>query len=279
MKPTHSIILLLLAFSLYMIWYSWNEPGQGNESVTSNARTHAEQDYTALLQRLDVLEHDLNQQIIARQQLEKRIYQLENQNLSSETRVQNQQPEPSGNVSASSQGSSLVEDETTSTSIQQKLVNIGVAEETASMIKQFVDNNRLQRLQLRDQASREGWINSDRFITEMHAIGDDTRGLKEEYGEAIYDQYLYASGRPNRVVVREVFSGSSAQNAGIKAGDIIISYGNETIYSMNDLRQATVKGNPGDSTLVELLRGNQPYSTTVSRGPLGISMESTRIHP
>jgi hypothetical protein len=275
LNKTTLIILLQFVVILLLIWFLWlpTDNNTTNRISPESSKVFKDDAYGRLLTRLDNLENELSQETTGRQQLEDRITKLENRSPAS---TENGHTEK---TSESDTQAVYIGQETDDIPIQQKLINQGVAAQTANMLQRFIDDKRLQQLNLRDQAIREGWQNSDKFAERMNALGDTASGLKQEFGEQVYDQYLYATGRPNRVIVREIINGSVAQSAGLQAGDIIIRYANETIYSMNDLRQATTKGTSGENILLEFMRDNQPYSTTIVRGPLGISMDFAHIAP
>ncbi len=275
MNKNSFIILLQFVLILILIWFLWR-PADNNTAdkvAPESSKYLNEGQYNQVLDRLDKLENELLQHTSDRQQLEDRITQLENHNSPSTLQ------EYSTKTSDTDIQPTQAEPDTVDLPIQQKLINQGLAVETVNMLQKYVDDKRLQRLNLRDQAIREGWQNSDQYLEKMHALGDAAYGLKQEFGEEVYDQYLYASGRPNRVVVREVINGSVAQSAGLKPGDIILRYAEESIYNMDELREATTKGNSGESILIEFMRDKQPYSATIVRGPLGISMDFARIAP
>jgi C-terminal processing protease CtpA/Prc len=269
------IILLQLAVILTLIWFLWY-PTDNNTALKAtpeSSQNFNENQYRQVLEHLDKLDNKVSQLSSHRLQLEDRITQLENRST------------PSAEKNISTEYSDIntppahSDADTSDIPIQQKLINQGLTVQTVNMLQKYIDNKRLQRLNLRDQAIREGWQDTDEYIEKMNALGDAAYGLKQEFGEEVYDQYLYASGRPNRVVVREIINGSVAQSAGLQPGDIITRYADELIYSMNDLRQATTRGTSGESILLEYMRDDQPYSATITRGPLGISMDFAHIAP
>ena len=143
---------------------------------------------------------------------------------------------------------------------------------TAEAIRDLVAQNRLAMLRLRDRAEREGWINSTRYAQELRKLLDPTHGIREQFGDDIYDRYLYASEKPNRVIATAVYPDSAAAAAGIQAGDTVLSYAAKNIYSMQDLQQATLEGEAGESVLVVIRRDDATFSLTVPRGPLGIEL-------
>lgn len=163
--------------------------------------------------------------------------------------------------------------------LHDKLTSSNIPLDTIQRIQSRVGENRLARLELRDKAIREDWLDTPEYIEQQQQLPSPTDGLREEFGDEIFDQYLYASGRPNRIIVREVFSGSAAAQAGIESGDLIISYASNPVYRMSDLQQATTEGYSGEIVLLELLRDDLPLSTSVPRGPLGISMSVINRQP
>lgn len=227
-----------------------------------------------LVRRIESLEADLTAAVFQRQKLEQRLSKLEESSLTS------MQVQPADTRSQLTQKPTLPEQEHDETqTLQDRLIAAGLAHETILAMQQRVDQNRLAMLQFRDQAIREGTDESVEFSEQIHELSNSTRGLREEFGNQLFDQYLYASGRRNRIVIREVYSGSAADDAGLLPGDIIISYASSEIFSMTELRQATVEGTAGETVLVEIKRDESPWSTSVPRGPLGISMNMIRYQP
>jgi hypothetical protein len=155
----------------------------------------------------------------------------------------------------------------------------GFDPERAEYVKQLQDELQLQRLYVRDQAEREGWIRTPRYREAMEAIAQREEGLQQELGEADYDRYLYSIGRPNRVLVGDVLANGPAQQAGIQVGDAILSYGGDRIYEAGSLVDATRDGTAGMSTAVEIERDGQTQLVYVPRGPLGINLRVARVRP
>jgi hypothetical protein len=150
---------------------------------------------------------------------------------------------------------------------------------TADAIRDLIAQNRLALLQLRDQAEREGWFNTTRYAQALRKLLDPTHGIRTQFGDDIYDRYLYATGRANRVVATAVYPNSAASAAGIQAGDTILSYASKNIYSMRDLQQATVQGQSDESVLMVLERNGSSFSITLPRGPLGIELKMKSEKP
>ena len=276
MAGTKFIIILLAGACLVLIWMNFS-PGQTSASgLQLSSQTSTPDDkLDKLISRIEALEADLTNELVQRHQIERRLYELERL-VPDFTPASSEQPPSEINTP-----SAKIDEPTTqeTQSLENNLLAAGMAPEIIEAMQQRMDQNRLAMLQLRDQATREGWNDSSEYQEKMFELRDSSRGIREEFGERQYDQYLYASGRPNRVVVREVYSGSAADLAGLQTGDIIVSYASANIYSMSELREATVDGTAGETVLLEILRDDTPISTSVPRGPLGISMNSTRIQP
>jgi hypothetical protein len=96
--------------------------------------------------------------------------------------------------------------------------------------------------------------------------------LRNELGDDSYDRFLFASGRSNRVRVREVMKGSAAEQAGLNNGDIVISYANERVFNFGDLQRLSYKGQSGELVMLEVRGADGNVSQLVMpRGPLGLS--------
>ncbi|MEO0420878.1 MAG: PDZ domain-containing protein [Pseudomonadota bacterium] len=141
------------------------------------------------------------------------------------------------------------------------------------------DEMTLARMNLRDRAEREGWLDSPRYAQEQAAIASWYQDLRPEIGDEAYDQFLFASGRPNRVVVREVLTGGAGASAGLQVGDTIMSYGTERIFDTRALQDASVAGSAGAQTLVEVLRDGQRLTLYLPRGPLGAGVRTGSANP
>lgn len=137
----------------------------------------------------------------------------------------------------------------------------------------------LDRLTLRDQAVREGWIGTDRYREEVSRLTGEPKSLREEIGDDAYDRYLYLTGEDNRVRVSAVIPGSAAEAAGLQPGDLIESYAGERPFGYVELRDITTAGEAGELIAVRVRRGGGTVETWVPRGPLGIRMEATRAEP
>lgn len=161
----------------------------------------------------------------------------------------------------------------------QGLLAVGLDEQTARDLQTRNDQYQLSRLELFDQAAREGWDNGEQLSDGLEALEQGRPDLREELGETLYDQYLYESGSANRVAIDSVIPGSSASQAGLLAGDTIISYADERAFDVQDLQQATRSGSRGESVQIVFERDGQTLTAEIIRGPMGVTLRPTREQP
>jgi S1-C subfamily serine protease len=103
--------------------------------------------------------------------------------------------------------------------------------------------------------------------------------FRDELGDETYDRVLYATGRPNRTVVRDVLSQSAGRAAGLEPGDVIWRYDDSLVLLPHELQRATAAGRPGELVPLEVLRDGELERLFVPRGPLGARIERERISP
>lgn len=278
----NSVSLLWIGFivlALLLLRDQWLSPDDQSQSPASTAQAT---DTQQLERRINALEGELTEALLQRQAIERRLTQLEQGNPVAIGDGEESLPvETRGDTDAAeerSQGENTNAQQESLT-LEQRMIAAGIPSDTIQSIQQRIDRNRLQMLELRNTAIRDGWSDTEEYTERINELSNATRGLREEFGDEVFDEYLYASGRPNRVRINEVYQGSAAANAGLQPGDILVGYGSSRIFSMSALRQSTVEGTVGESVLVELIRDGQPITTTITRGPMGISMTTTRVKP
>ncbi|MGH2585231.1 MAG: S1C family serine protease [Dehalococcoidia bacterium] len=66
--------------------------------------------------------------------------------------------------------------------------------------------------------------------------------------------------------VQEVTPGSAADQAGLRAGDVIIKVGDSTISNVGDVTNALANHKPGEKVKVEYVRNGQRASADVTLG-------------
>jgi hypothetical protein len=153
---------------------------------------------------------------------------------------------------------------------EERLVAAGFGADQAREIVSRADAMAMERLNMQYQATREGWIDTDRYRDALTDLPDVREVVTNEYGDDAYDRYLYAAGRPNRLVVQDVFQDSPAGAAGLQPGDRVIAMADERIYSTRDLMNVASSGREGETVPLVVERGEAVFELYVPRGPLGI---------
>lgn len=245
-----------------------NKPGGVGESYQQLSATVAS------------LESRLNQEIDKRRGLEQKIALLE----------KSIRPAAAGNQGAENESVRPIaktqnsqRDDTPSSNTnwfnEKALLDSGIDPARVNYIKDAFEQAEMEKLYLRDQATREGWMGTKRYQEAAKDIADRSRSLRAELTDPEYDAYLYATGRANRVIVESVLGGSPASNAGIQAGDAILRYDNKPVYNWSDLTSATSEGDPNATVAVTIERNDQQQQVYVPRGPLGIRLSTDSVAP
>ena len=100
----------------------------------------------------------------------------------------------------------------------------------------------MERLNLRYEMVREGGIDREEYRESIAKLPSTREILQTTYGDDAYDRYLYASGRTNRLVVRDVYQGSAAAEMGLLPGDIVLAWDNQRVYNSRDLMKIATNG-------------------------------------
>jgi hypothetical protein len=162
---------------------------------------------------------------------------------------------------------------------ERSFVAAGFSDSDAAYYRRRLDEAAMARLYLRDRAQREGWLNTDRYRQELAAMPNVAEELRREMDDETYARYLYATGRPNQVRVRRVLEGSAAANAGLRAGDVLLSYDGDRVYDTRTVQRTTRNGNAGETVAVEILREGRRIQAYLPRGPIGVTMGAESVPP
>ena len=151
------------------------------------------------------------------------------------------------------------------TSVDQ-LVDAGFSPERADWIRRREESIRMELMQAQF-AARQGTAPAN--LRELMRGPDAI--LRDELGEADYERYLEASGRPTAVVVGNVLDSSPAQAAGLQPGDEILRYNGSRVYHVGELVQHTMGGTPGTNVVVDVMRDGVPMQIVLPAGPMGVT--------
>ena len=100
--------------------------------------------------------------------------------------------------------------------------------------------------------------------------------LRAEIGDAEYEQYRLASGWPTVVEVSAILESSPAQQAGLQAGDQIVSYNGERVFDIGELNRFTMASDPGGTVVVDIVRDGVPMQVVLPSGPIGVTVGGRR---
>ena len=153
-----------------------------------------------------------------------------------------------------------------------RLVEGGFTEDEARRTLELESQVAFAALQSSWEAQRSG----EQF--NPFAEGSDPQALmRQELGDAAFERYLVAQGQPTAIGISQVYTGSPGSEAGLQAGDQLVSYDGERVYSITDLRRQTMQGSPGESVVIEVDRGGMRIQLSVPRGPIGITGNGARV--
>lgn len=79
------------------------------------------------------------------------------------------------------------------------------------------------------------------------------------------------------VLVTGITSGSGAEKAGIKGGDVVVGVAGDEVHGVEDLRQKLGEHAPGDTVEVRFRRRNQPQTVKVELGESRFAFRMPRV--
>jgi len=85
-------------------------------------------------------------------------------------------------------------------------------------------------------------------------------------GEAVSSFYHFYYRLPQGLYITEILEGSTADEAGLEPGDILISIDGTAITSSDTLKTALYAYEPGDQIQAIVYRGGRQYSVTITVG-------------
>ncbi len=142
----------------------------------------------------------------------------------------------------------------------------GFAADRAEYIARRESELRFEVMQSQWEARRNGETTNLR-----NGMVSADLALREELGNAEYEQYLVANGRSTAVAVTGVMQSSPAEGAGLKNGDRIVGYNGERVYSMLDMTRLVGGYDGSNPVVIDIERDGVPMQVTLPPGPLGIT--------
>jgi hypothetical protein len=142
-----------------------------------------------------------------------------------------------------------------------RLIDAGFAPDRAAWITERLGELQMEALNARYAAARDGAPFDPRGGGEV---------LRAELGDADYERYLRAIGRPTTVAIGSVLGSSPASFAGLEPGDQIVAYNGQRVFDLGEVHRLTLEGQTGEPVTIDVVRDGQPLQVVVPRGPLGI---------
>ena len=158
----------------------------------------------------------------------------------------------------------------------ETLLEAGAPADEVERLQAIASQALMQNVELSHRATREGWFRSPRYWT---AVAREEERLRGEIGDADYDLVLWATGRPNRVVIADLLPDAPGRRAGLRPGDVVVRYGGTAVFRGDDLRAAAAAGSPGEWIEVEVMRNGERVRVDTPRGPIGARLAAARVRP
>lgn len=209
--------------------------------------------------------------------LEKELLRLKNRVSTLERRIQEVRREQAEEENDA--GDQVVIQTNTPEGKKDALMSAGVLPDVADDLVWRQSRNDIERLELRDEAVRDGWFGTERYRKELGALSDGEIRFREELGIEVYDRYLYQTGEPNRVRITSIVQDSAAYLSGLQPGDVIDSYDGELVLDVSALRNATTQGYRDETVPVIIRRGDEVIEVPLPRGPVGVQLEPVSVAP
>ena len=152
------------------------------------------------------------------------------------------------------------------------LVEGGFSDEEARHALQLESEASFKAMQLAWEAQRNG-----ESIDVMDAVSNPQSILRAEMGDDAYARYLAAQGQTTAIRITQVLGGSPGNDAGLQAGDELVSYNGERVFNVMELRNGTMQGQPGEDVVIEIERDGVRMQLTLPRGPIGITGSGANI--
>jgi len=269
MKPHYLILTLATCSALSAISTAWIINNHSNPSALNNNQ----EQQTQFIVRLNQVEDELQRETQARLSLEQQLLTVLS-NIPTASTTLTVEPELTQNI-ASIDETDQFDDNTELNDTQisnaerrrRRLLDYGFSEDQIAQIQRSESDIALRSLNDQYRARRQrqqAQQNGNQFKSQ-------SQRLREQVGDETFERYLAANGLPTSVGINSVLDNSPGADAGIQAGDQIINYAGERVFSIRDLNNLTTQGQEGESILVEIDRQGELVQLTIPRGPIGIT--------
>ena len=242
-----------------------------NESAASGVVNHFDEN-AATEQRILALEAAVSEERRARQLLEDELLFLfaEIEQLEADRedrRGADDAREARGSIDSESVARRQeFREERQTTARRDAMIETGMSPDRAEYILRRESEMRYEQMQAVYEARTSGEQLDPRYRN-----FDADAMLRDEVGDTEYEMYLEANNRPTSVAISNVMASSPGERAGLQAGDEIVGYDGERVFSSTELIQQTMAGGDGD-VVVDVMRDGSAMQIVLPRGPIGVEI-------
>ncbi len=273
MQKVSGVIVLSLAAVVGAVTLVLSNAGP-DSSATETVVTASQFDSGAATeQRILALETAVSEERQARQLLEDELLvlfaELEQLEADREGRrsAEEETLEARGNVDSESVARrQQIREERQTTGRRDAMVKAGMSPDRADYILRRESEMRFESMQAVFEAR-----NSGEPLDSLNRSFNTDAMLREEIGDTEYEMYLEANNRSTSVGISSVMASSPGERAGLQAGDQIVGYDGQRVFSTSELIQHTMAGGDGN-VVVDVTRDGSPMQIVVPRGPIGVEI-------
>ena len=270
-KTSLVIVLSLAAAAGAATLVLQNSDPEPSESTATGVVNHFDEN-AATEQRILALEAAVSEERRARQLLEDELLflfaEIEQFEADREDRrgADEEVREARGNVDSESVARrQQFREERQTTGRRDAMIEAGMAPDRADYILRRESEMRYESMQAVYEARNSG------EPLEFNRNFNADAMLRDEIGDTEYEMYLEANNRSTSVGITSVMASSPGERAGLQAGDEIVGYDGERVFSTSELIQQTMAGGDGD-VVVDVMRDGSAMQIVLPRGPIGVEI-------
>lgn len=147
-----------------------------------------------------------------------------------------------------------------------QLAALGLDAEEVSQFQLGVDRILQERAGLTSKLTQEG-TGSNYEKARLAELQYELKRIRENVGDDGYDRRLYATGKPNRVVI-SASSADATFAVGLALGDIIVSYNGWRVFDAFEVQAIDKGGDPEEMVHINVMRGDELIEIAAPRGVL-----------
>ena len=273
MQKVSGVIVLSLAAAVAAAALVLNNSGPDSSAIDGTVMRSGFDSSAATEQRILALEAAVSGERQARQLLEDELLVLfaELERLETDREEQRSAdeeiPEARGDVDSEAVARrQQFREERQASGRREALIKAGISSDRADYILRRESEMRYEQMQAVYQAR-----NSGEPLDPLNRNFNADAMLRDEIGDAEYEQYLEANNRSTSVGISNVMASSPGERAGLQAGDEIVGYDGQRVFSTSELMQHTMASGDGN-VVVDVMRDGSQMQIVLPRGPIGVEI-------